>query len=680
MSFQHIPVKAISVTVQTQAPYQYMGFNNVSEYPIFPGNDASPPSPLAFRWTLIMDVLSQSHSSIYTRQPGVYNGYDIEVGNWIAEVNSGMCYQITSVSQKTDTSVTCVVQDVFRYNTFRDQTQLGSGGEPSAGFSYVVFDVEDTGHPIIDPKPDLVVGPAFWQNLTSRFNYLHTQYNFPLLQQNNNFAVNDVIAVDPETHSFVKASEQNYLTVGTVTSVSDTMPNWFTINPVTKVDDFIDYLPGDIGDIIYADVSNPGKLTTTVGKPVYLKLRNNKQTQIKSVINASATPGSAFQINGATITVSSPGNMTSVVADINAVSEDTGVTASIGLVDKVVEFQSGLYGSLRSLSTVDTLAKSTINGVEVTFNISQSWGDNLIIAGSDAMASAINSANIPGIVASSVLNEGLTLRNTTGGAINIVNVQADKNGVTFAGPNSASGLPLTSAASTSQCIVLTAVDSRPINLINVVANPLSQLGLVSAENAQKASGLFIGSGLRQASNTVCVDITARDTLTPLVGDQAYVINSDDGNKNYVDQWSMWLWTGSQWTLLNRQSSANVDSKTASYSVTSSTASTFNITQLTTGRRVVSVAVNVTTAFDGTPLLQLGYKIGSGGSSVASLNGLMTVDVNNLNELGTYVTDTAVKFGIGGSTGVNIDGDVTLTGSFSSGLSTVGEAIIIITYV
>jgi len=55
-------------------------------------------------------------------------------------------------------------------------------------------------------------------------------------------------------------------------------------------------------------------------------------------------------------------------------------------------------------------------------------------------------------------------------------------------------------------------------------------------------------------------------------------------------------------------------------------------------------------------------------------------MNNLNELGTYVTDTAVKFGIGGSTGVNIDGDVTLTGSFSSGLSTVGEAIIIITYV
>lgn len=682
MSFQHIPAKAISVTLNSQQPYQYMGFNVPANYPIFPGDTAPPPDPLAFRWTVELAVNNQQHSSIHTRAPGIYTGMDIEIGQWIANITTGQAYQIISIISKSDTDLTCVVQDIFRYNTFKDSGQSGVGGEPAAGSEYVVFEVLEDGLPTIDPKPENLVNPGFWINLSSRFNYINSQYDYPLFQRGNTFSVGDIVAVDSVTNKFVKASNVNNLTIGTVTSVSDILPNWFTINPVTKIDDFLDYLPGSIGSIIYTDKNNPGKLTdSSGGNPVYIKLRNNGQSITKSAANANAGAGTAFRINEVTVTVQSPGNMASIVSSLEAVSSQTGVNAAVGLVDNSLIINQSLIGPRNYLVTSGTPAKATINGVEVIFDIPQTWGSDLNQAGSDAMASAINASNIPNIVASSTLNNGLTLTNTAGGEITIVNTVNDSLGTPFAGPNSASGLALTKAASTSQCIVLTAVDARPINLLNIIASPLNSLGLISVENAPKACGLYIGTGLRTATNTVVVNLVARDALTPFVGDQAYVLNSDDGNNNYVNQWSTWIWDGSTWVLLARQSSASVDSKTLSYSVSAATAASFNIGKLTTGRRIVSTAINVTSAFNGTPVLELGYSINSTGTpSEPSTNGLMTADMSNLNATGIYTNDSGIKFGTDGTPGVSVNGDVTITGVFNLGSATVGAATIIITYV
>lgn len=682
MSFQHIPPKAISVTMVSQQPYQYMGFSVPANYPILPGGDTPVSDPLAFRWTVSFSVNNQQHSSIYTRAPGIYSGMDIQIGNWVANITTGQAYQIISITSKSDTDVTCIIQDIFRYNTFKDVGQTGLGGEPAGGAEYVVFEVKDNGFPTIDPKPENLINPGFWINLSSRFNYINNQYDYQLFQRYNTFSKGDIVAVNPTTNTFVKASNTDSFPVGVVTSVSDIMPNWFTINPVSKVDDFLDFLPGTIGSIIYSDKDNPGKLTTSAtGRPIYLKLRNNGQTITKSKANATASVGTAFQLNGVTISVSAPGNMQSIVSSIQAVSSQTGVNAAVGLVDNVMTYTSSNIGSRDYLSISPTPAKATINGVEVIFDMAQTWGSEITYARSDAMAAAINATNIPNIVASSTLNNGLTLTNTAGAAITIVNTTNDFFNTPFAGPNSASGLPLTKEASTAQCIVLTAVDARPINLLNILAAPLLSMELKSVENAQKAAGLYIGSGLRQASNTVVVNLAARDALTAFVGDQAYVINSSDGNNNYVNQWSTWLWDGSAWVLLARQSSSTVDSKSLSYSIDITTPTTFNIGKLTTGRRIVSTAINVTTAFNGAPFVELGYTVNNTGIPLApSVSGLMSVDMSNLNSEGVYTNETGIKFGVDGTPGVNVNGDVTITGRFSLGGATFGAATIIITYV
>ena len=72
-----------------------------------------------------------------------YNGLDIVVGDWVAMATSGLCWKINSITAKTINSVTCVVEDWLRYNTFRAST---GNGAPSTG-SAVVFSLNEKGTP-----------------------------------------------------------------------------------------------------------------------------------------------------------------------------------------------------------------------------------------------------------------------------------------------------------------------------------------------------------------------------------------------------------------------------------------------------------------------------------------------------------------------------------------------------
>lgn len=679
MSFQHIPVKAIQALIQTVTAFQYMGYQSpTGGWPVPPGSDPPDPTPVPFRWIVEMEIFPQTHSSRYTRQPGQYNGLDIDVGNWIADVGNGLSFQIISVLSKTSTSMTCIVQDIFRYNTFKSPSGDGTGSEPAPGSSQVIFEVDDAGFPTIDPKISTIVNSDFWINLTSRFNYINEQFDLSLFQNNNSLAFGDAVAVDPVTHEFVKASSQDKVTIGTVTSISDTMPNWFTINPVGKIANYLNFLPGDIGDIIYTDPLNPGNFTTVEGgDPVYVKLRNNGQTQTKTEPNPTTLPGFAMQINGATVEFTAPVNINTIASTMNSVSTSSGVVVTVGLVDNVVNFNPSLRGPFTYLETSGTTAQATINGVLVDFNIAQTWGTSAerTQAGSDAMASAINSAQIPNIIASSTLNNGLTLTNISGGAITIVNVRNDINGTPFAGSNSASGIPLSSSASTAQCVVLKAVDARAINLLDVTGSPTINMGLVSVENAPKACGLFIGAGLRQAANTVVVNLAARDALDALIGDQAFVIDSDDGSGNYVNQWSTWLWNGSAWVLMARESVSVVAAKTLEFTMSNTTASSFQIGEIVTGTRITDVSVEVLTAFGASATLELGYSIANPTSPTTVSAGIMTANLIDLSRTGMYVTTGDILFGTN-----TVTGDITITGTFNAAGSSTGSARILVSYV
>jgi hypothetical protein len=676
MPFLNIPLKTVSVDVVGILGIESMPWFNPVQFPVTPGSPQPTPVNRDYRWRVTLSVENQQHSSYLTRNPGIYNGLDITVGQWISNINTGQAWQIINIESKTETQVVAIVQDIYRYNTFRDPTGVGDGG-PTFG-TYIVFNISDTGLPQMDPIPDAGVSLVFTQNLQSRFEYINLQFDYPLFQFGNNFQVNDVIAVDQETNNFVLSSNAHKIIIGRVTSISDTIPGWFTINPVQKVVDFLNYLPGDVGDTIYTSVIEPGGLSLSPdGAQIYIKLRNNTQSRTVAELPGPTSAGNVFQLNGIDIEINNIGSASDVVTAINSQTSVTGVAADLELQPTEASTDTGLlsfYGEV--VLDVTQPAVASINGFTVVFDIESSTPGYSGYTQSPQMALSINLANIPNIVATAPTTQELVITNIVGGPITIVNISNDNANVPFAGPGSGSGIVLVTPSSSDFRLVLTAEDARSINLLNVVGDTLGDFGLVSVENGVKAAGLYVEGGLRTASTTVVADLAQLNSLSPLIGDQAYVIDSDDGAGNAVGEWSTWLYDGSLWVQTANQDSAQTDAKSMELLIVPEPGvNNYIVGQMSTNRRITLITVEVTTAFDSTTSLAIGYSVSNPLTPETNATGLMSAALIDLSVAGTYTVQTDILFGTD-----TAQGDVTVTAQFTDGGATQGSAQIIVSYV
>jgi len=678
MSFLNIPLKSIELELVLVEGIETMPWYNPLLYPVIPPNPQPAPVQKDFRWEVVLNVSEQLHSSNITRDPGQYNGQDISVGQWIANLTTGQAWLIISIESKTTTSVTAIVQDIYRYNTFRNSEQVGNGA-PATGY-YVAFNIGDDGLPQIDPIPAAGISSSFALNLQSRFNYINLQYNYPLYQLNNTFAVNDAISADSDTNSFVLSDSNNRVVIGRVTSISDTIPGWFTINPVQKVVDNLNYLPGDVSDIIYTSLTVPGEITITPGgSELYVKLRNDTSSISYSTLLGPTAPGSIFQLNGVDVTVGGTGVAADVITAVNLVVNQTGVAAQSVLLETTVSTNNSListtYGE-PALWASSSPATATINGTTVTFNITSSDPGYEDYARPLQMVQSINDANITNIVATTISSDTvLVITNTAGGSITIVNTNNDVNGVPFAGTNSGSGLALATPASTDYRIKFTAIDARPINFLDVSGAPVQDFGLISVENGTKAAGLYIAEGLRTSTSTVVTNLSALYALSPLIGDQAYVIDSADSEGNNVGEWSLWLYDGAEWVQTSNQDSSTTDAKSLEYTLITTDPASINIGSISTGRRITLITVSVTESFDTEATLSIGYQVMNPSLPAPVPAGLMVTGLIDLTVAGTYTTQTEVLFGTDTE-----QGDVEITGTFVNAGATVGSAQIIVSYV
>lgn len=676
MAFLNIPVKAIGAIILDYSGYETMPWYDPTFYPVGPGGQPPLPVDRDYRWKVTLEISPQFHSSYISRSPGVYNGMDISVGQWVASTATGQAWQIVSIEQKTESQVVAIIQDVYRYNTFRDPSSTGSGAPPLG--AAVVFNLSEEGIPQIDPVPPSGVSAQFSQNLNSRFEYINIQYDYPLYQESNSFKIGDVVAVNPETNSYVIASTAQQLVVGRVTSVSDTRPGWFTVNPVQKIVDFLDHLPGNVGDIIYTSTTVPGELTTDPGgAKIYVKLRNDSPTTVIGTLPGPTNPGNVMQINGKNAEINGSGTVADAITAVNLVSNDTGITASPALAPTSVEtnlaYITSTYGE-PALFSANAPAIAEINSVLVTFDLSSPDPGYQNYARPAQMAESINSANIPNIVASVPGAGILRITNTAGGPITIVNVIDDVNGVPVAGPNSGTGLELLTPASTVELLSLSATDSRPINLLDVIGTPIADFGLVSAENGTKAAGMYIKDGIRTASSTVVADLAQLNSLDPLTGDTAFVIDSADSEGNHSGEWSFWLYNGSQWVQTANQDSSTTDAKSLETTLYHNSLPETIIGEVSTGRRIALITIEVITPFDSTPNVSIGYVVNNPTNPVGSIDGLMSTNVIDLTTAGIYTASTSVLFGID-----TPEGDVDIMAYFNANGSTTGEVQIIVSY-
>src|SRR4051812_39904942 len=118
MAFLNIPLKSIECRVDSVIGTETMAWYNPTSFPVIPPAQTPNPVQVYFRWRVTMVIERQTQSAYNTRRPGLFTGQDVSVGQWIANLVTGQSWQIITIESKTETAVTAIVQDVYRYNTF----------------------------------------------------------------------------------------------------------------------------------------------------------------------------------------------------------------------------------------------------------------------------------------------------------------------------------------------------------------------------------------------------------------------------------------------------------------------------------------------------------------------------------------------------------------------------------
>jgi hypothetical protein len=594
----NIPNKVLGASVSLVEGLEYWDFANGDDDPWYAG----APSKRYYRWRVWFTVTPQQHGSHLTRDSFVYNGLDIVIGDWIAGSTTGLCVKVVSILFKTTSSVTCIVEDYLRYNTFRQPNGNGIFGPGAA----VVFSLNENGIPMLDPLPD-TVSSDFYTTVTSRFNYLNPALNYVLYQPNHSLVRGDVVAVTASGFSKANTTTMDRM-IGVVTD-SGPGPDYFIISPNNRIIDFDPSIPGNQGDYVY--VSETGNLTTEQSKKVvFLKVQDAIPTVLQGRVNNPVLPaGHTIQINSVPITFTGAGNVnvSQIAASINTetdshqvVAEQTPVpTAAFG---NPANTAYGTVGGYTPFSAYfDTGSGNTL--INFTSSGSQFPG----VSSVEDIKSDILAANIPNV---DVLLTGgsFVLLENNGNSISIYNNTSDQNGYAFAGANSVSGLALfTPSTQPSTRLRLTRSDGGEILIYEDTEFFRVNTGIASGHTGMYPLAMNIEAGLRTGGVTVVANIAARDSLFPQTGDQAYVLNRGNG------EWALYLYSGTGWVEVSNADSATTDAKTLTTTFTMPVSGNGEVTvqnmgSISPGRKILSITVTVESVFQNhsqTPYIEVG---------------------------------------------------------------------------
>ena len=594
--------------------------------------------PKSYRWEITMTVTTVNHGSHLTRTAKKFDGFDVVVGDYIAGATSGKALQIVSISSKTASTVVCKVEDRLRYNTFRSSSGNGMFTVPGAA---VIFQINENGHPMIDPLPSGIASSDFYANVNSRFQYLNPQMNYMLDQNAHGFEQGDVVAIDHNTNVFELADAANIeRLVGTVTHAGPG-PNKFLVRPANGIVDFVPGLPGNPGDFVYPKTDNSGDLTlTNTGVAIFLKLTNSiPSISLGTITGGACSAADKLEINDTDVlfTTNSSGvvSINNAVTDINALSSTHNVTASSTPAPNTITSDSATHGSAYGLVGGFPPFSASINGTTVNFSTTTAGqaAYSMAVAIGEDMAADINAANISNVTATHSTGN-LVITHSLGNAFTIVNGTSDTNGNDFAGTGSIASLGTSYSAASGATLKLTRDDGGEIILKDLVGTPMIDFGIMSGHSGSYALGLNVEKGIRSGGGiTVLADMAARNSLSPLTGDQAHVLDTGEG------EWALYLYSGSAWTLIANEDSAATDANSLSHTFTTPVGGFGNTSTITLGRvssnsRILSVLVECTTAVagytGGTPSLIVGVQ--------SDQDRFMSDYENDLETTGSYVTN------------------------------------------
>lgn len=147
---------------------------------------ADPWNGNAIRWNATLTVTAQPHSdTASTPTSGFYTGSNVAVGDYFTTSGEGRVLRVYSISAQNSTTVTCVLEDYNRVNTFESPNQDGDGLIPS-GTGYL-FEVIN-GYPVLYPLPSALAGSiptTFAAQIIGRFLSFQSAAGAPFIQTFN---------------------------------------------------------------------------------------------------------------------------------------------------------------------------------------------------------------------------------------------------------------------------------------------------------------------------------------------------------------------------------------------------------------------------------------------------------------------------------------------------------------
>ena len=448
---------------------------------------------------------------------------------------------------------------------------------------------------MLDPLPGTVAS-SFYPTVASRFEYLNPQTNYVLEQTAHGLSKGDIVAVSGT--GFSKANTDTMAKMIGVVTEAGPGPNQFMFLPNNDIIDFEPSIPGSQGDYIY--VSSTGEFTTSdTGKIAFLKVQDSIPTVLKGTVNDPEIPdGHSILLNTKTVTFNGGGSNVSLataVGNINSVANTSVTAASIPTPNAInSDASTAIYGLTGGYTPFSVAIDSGSGNTTVSFTTNGSQYAS--VSTPEDMATDITAANIPNLTATATATV-LTLTEENGNAITFNNVTNDSNGNPFAGGSSLTGYPLTNASPGTNKLQLTRADGGPIDIYEGTENFRVGTGIASGHTGMYPLAMNIEQGIRTGGTTLVADISARDSLSSQAGDQAYVTNKGDG------EWGLYLYTGSAWVEVSNQDSATVDAKTLVTTFTMpvggfGTSTTQNLGNISPGRKIQSVSVEVNTTFTG----------------------------------------------------------------------------------
>ena len=590
------PNKVLSGSASNIVGTEYWPHPNAADDPWY---DGAGITRKFYRWEITFTVEEQTHGSNLTREPFVYNGLDVTVGDWIAGSADGKCLRIVSISEKEKGTVTCIAEDYLRYNTFKSPN---GNGRFNAG-SIVIFSLNEEGNPIIDPLPSSA-SFDFYVLVTSRFAYLNPQTNYVLDEIGHNFSKGNAISVVPE--GYVQSSAQTADTmIGVVTEVGPG-PDLFMLLPNNKIYDFDPALPGTQGEYVYVDSAGElSNVSSTTKRPVFLILKDAEASISEATEQSSSIPnGNSIILNSVPIEFNGIGgesNTTEMAQQINNETSNHNVVASVIPFPSIAESNVTQlsYGQVGGFVPFSGYIDSGSGNVFVEFssNTAQQAG----LATPLDLKTDIDSYNIGNLVVNAD-EETITFEDLNGNVISLANAGLDQNLTPLFGDASITGFPLLTPQVTEDKLVLTRSDGGEILIFEDSTVFRDATGIVSSHNGRLPLAMNIEQGVRTGGIYVVADINARDNIVPLVGDQAYVTNKGDG------EWGLYQYTGSEWVIIATEDSAATDARTfeETFTIPYAGNALVEVGNVSAGRKITEVTATVNNAFDGNVEVLVGF--------------------------------------------------------------------------